>query len=247
MRQQVLTDVQQLQSLLEHHRNRGLPEADLQVIRRGKALQYFSRHYGKVYVDEDRKMEVKEALWGINQLLHEELNTVTDLPPANAEPFTRQFLQLFHGKWEVPQDQMQKYLRGTGMTPGDFEKQGWCRIERKKKVYHLISPLEIARQWVGESLQSMRRDYDQATFLIGACFEKSGINVMDTLHRTPFKPHPALEALLDWFFQEGANEEIRKASKRASNILKRWRTMRSKEDQKSSSLLKEPTKKETSL
>jgi putative DNA methylase len=38
--------------MLEHHQKAGLPEADLQVIRRGKALEYYSRHYGKVLVDD---------------------------------------------------------------------------------------------------------------------------------------------------------------------------------------------------
>ncbi len=46
MRRQVLADVRRLQTLLEHHEREGLSQADLQVIRRGKALEYFSRHYG---------------------------------------------------------------------------------------------------------------------------------------------------------------------------------------------------------
>lgn len=58
--------------LLEHHRRQGLPAADLQVIRRGKALEYFSRHYGQVYVNDERQITVKEALVGINQLIDEE-------------------------------------------------------------------------------------------------------------------------------------------------------------------------------
>ena len=45
MRRQVLQDVRALKSMLEHHQKAGLPEADLQVIRRGKALEYYSRHY----------------------------------------------------------------------------------------------------------------------------------------------------------------------------------------------------------
>ena len=34
-------------------------------------------------------------------------------------------------------------------------------------------------------------------FLIGACFEGSGINASDTLNNPNFRPHPALGALLD--------------------------------------------------
>lgn len=70
----------------------GLPEADLQVIRRGKALEYFAKHYGKVYVDEGKPISVLEALAGINQLLNEEIGGEKDPPPVTAEPFTRQFL-----------------------------------------------------------------------------------------------------------------------------------------------------------
>ena len=78
MRRQVLDDVRSLRDLLEHHQKGGLPDADLQVIRRGKALEYFSRHYGKVFVDEGRPMSVEEALVGINQLLDEETSQVAE-------------------------------------------------------------------------------------------------------------------------------------------------------------------------
>ena len=73
MRRQVIVDVRQLQTLLELHQREGLPEADVKVIRRGKALEYFSRHYGKVYVDVNKPISVQDALVGINQLLDEEL------------------------------------------------------------------------------------------------------------------------------------------------------------------------------
>ena len=222
MRRQVLADVRHLQTLLEHHRREGLPAADLQVIRRGKALEYFSRHYGKVYVDAGKPISVREALVGINQLLDEELGTVADPPPARAEPFTRQFLRLFDGQVAVPRDQIQKFLRGTGSAPADFEDRGWCR--REKKVYHLVQPLEVARRWIGKHRRGMVSDYDQAQFLIGACFDNSGINVTATLGNTNFSPHPALEALLDWFERRGATTEIRNAASRAGSILRHWKT-----------------------
>ncbi len=120
MRRQVLQDVRSLKHLLEHHQKAGLPEADLQVIRRGKALEYYSRHYGKVLVDDGRSMTVLEALVGINQLLEEEAGGVKDPPPVTAEPFTRQFLRLFDGGVSLPRDQMRKFLRGTGIAPSDL-------------------------------------------------------------------------------------------------------------------------------
>lgn len=221
MRRQVLQDVRSLKHMLEHHQKAGLPEADLQVIRRGKALEYYSRHYGKVLVDDGRSMNVLEALVGINQLLDEEMGGVKDPPPVTAEPFTRQFLRLFDGVKELPRDQIQKFLRGTGIAPSDFEERGWCSED--KKAYLLTSPLDIARAWQGKHRRGMTSDYDQAAFFIGACFENSGINAADTLTNDNFKPHPALGSLLEWFATRGATSEIRNASSRAQTILRSWR------------------------
>ena len=72
LRRMILQDVRQLKNFLEQHHNAGLQEADLQVIRRGKALEYYSRHYGKVYVERGREFPVKDALLAINQMLDEE-------------------------------------------------------------------------------------------------------------------------------------------------------------------------------
>ena len=222
MRRQVLADVRQLRTLLEHHEREGLSAADLQVIRRGKALEYFSRHYGKVYVDEDRSMSVEAALLGINQLLDEDLGVLPDPPPANAEPFTRQFLRVFDGRTTMPRDQVQKHLRGTGIAPQDFENRGWCRVE--KKTYHLTPPLTLARAWSDRRQRGRPSDYDQATLLVGACFDHSGINAVDTLNSSNFAPHPALDGLLDWFSRRGGSGEIQKAAGRARRILHDWRT-----------------------
>ena len=220
MRRQVLQDVRRLQEMLEHHQEEGLPEADLQVIRRGKALEYFSRHYGKVYKDEGVPINVLEALVGINQLLDEEAGGVKEPPPHNAEPFTRMFLRLFDGKAELERDQMQKFLRGTGSAPSDFVNRGWCF--EKKKIFYLTPPLEIALAWIGKHRRGMTSDYDQAAFLIGACFEGSGINANETLNNSNFKPHPALSALLTWHKTHGATNQIRNAAAIASSLYRTW-------------------------
>lgn len=220
MRREVLRSVRQLQGILELHEKAGLPKADLQVIKRGKALEYYSRHYGKVYVDEGKPISVKEALVGIFQLLDEENSTNDVLPPVDAEPFTRQFLRIFDGQTELPRDQIQKYLRGTGISPQDFEERGWC--EQRKKVYYLTSPLDIAQAWQGKHRQRITNDYDQAMILIGACFEGSGINANDTLKNPNFRPHQALSALLDWHSQRGATADIRQAAILARRILQTW-------------------------
>lgn len=69
-----------MQSSLEHHQSEGLPKADIQVIKRGKALEYFSRHYGQIYVEEGREFTAKEALGGINQLLDEQSEGKSSTP-----------------------------------------------------------------------------------------------------------------------------------------------------------------------
>jgi hypothetical protein len=204
MRREVLADVRQLQTLLEHHAKEGLPAADLQVIRRGKALEYFSRHYGKVYVDEGRPITVKDALVGINQLIDEDANRVQEPPPVTAEPITRQFLRIFDGKTEIARDQIQKFLRGSGIAPDEFEQRGWC--SEKNKIFIQANPLDFARDWHGRHKRRLTSDLDQALVLIGACFDGSGINASDTLKNENFKPHAALKALLEWKSKRDADD-----------------------------------------
>jgi putative DNA methylase len=220
MRREVLGDVHQLQGLLEHHAKDGLPAADLQVIRRGKALEYYSRHYGKVYVDEGRPITVKDALVGINQLIDEDANRVQEPPPVTAEPITRQFLRIFDSKTEVARDQIQKFMKGSGSTPDEFEERGWC--SEKNKVFTLVNPLDFARDWHGRHKRKLTSDLDQALVLIGACYDGSGINAADTLKNENFKPHAALKALLEWEFKKGATQTIRNAASRALTIYNGW-------------------------
>jgi putative DNA methylase len=220
MRREVLQDVRRLQDLLEHHAREGLPAADLQVIRRGKALEYFSRHYGQVYVNDERPITVTEALVGINQLIDEETGSGKELPPANAEPLTRQFLRIFDGKSEENRDQVQKYLRGTGVAPDEYVTLGWC--EEEDKTFRPVPPLQLAQAWHGRHRRNLVRDYDQAMVLIGACFDNSGINAADTVKNENFQPRPSLKALLDWFAKRGNSQTIRTAAARAFAIYQGW-------------------------
>jgi hypothetical protein len=220
LRRQVLQDVREIKELLEHHQAEGLPEADLQVIRRGKALEYFSRHYGKVYKDQETPMSVLEALLGINQLLDEEAGGVKEPPPHNAEPFTRMLLRLFDGKSELARDQIQKFLRGTGSAPSDFIERGW--VTEQKKVFYLVPPLEIAQSWIGKQRKGLTSDYDQTMFFVGACFENSGINASETLNNPNFLPHPALGGLLTWFKSHGADSATRNAASTAASLYRSW-------------------------
>ncbi|HJW53972.1 MAG TPA: DUF1156 domain-containing protein [Burkholderiaceae bacterium] len=220
MRREVMADVRQLQAMLENHAKEGLPAADIQVIRRGKALEYFSRHYGKVYVDEERTISVKDALVGINQLIDEDADKGKEPPPVNAEPITRQFLRTFGNAIELKRDQLQKFLKGSITTPDEFEQRGWC--SEKSKVFTRVNPLDFAREWSGKHKRRLTSDLDQALVLIGACFDGSGINASDTLKNENFKPHVALKPLLEWLYKNGPDQASRNAASRAVSIYNAW-------------------------
>ncbi len=220
MRREVMADVRQLQAMLENHAKEGLPAADIQVIRRGKALEYFSRHYGRVYVDEGRAISVKDALVGINQLIDEDSDKGKEPPPVNAEPITRQFLRTFGTARELKRDQLQKFLKGSITTPDEFEQRGWCA--EKNKVFTRVNPLDFAREWSGKHRRRLTSDLDQSLVLIGACFDGSGINASDTLKNENFKPHVALKPLLEWLHRNGPDQATRNAASRAVSIYNAW-------------------------
>lgn len=221
LRRQIIDDVRRIETLLSQHQTAGLPDADLKVIRRGKALEYFSRHYGNVYVEQGRAFSIQEALVGINLLLDDSGSTSDrEAPPANAEPYTRQFFRIFYETSQIPRDQMQKFLRGTGIAPSDFTERGWCKEESKH--YNLTEPLDLARNWKGTSRKGMARDFDQTMFLVGACFEGSEIRVADTLESPHFAPHPATSDMLDWLARHGGTTDIKHAAQRARTIYRSW-------------------------
>lgn len=220
MRREVMSDVNQLKSMLENHAKQGLPAADIQVIRRGKALEYFSRHYGKVFVDAGRTISVKDALIGINQLIDEDADKGKEPPPVNAEPLTRLFLRTFGAANEIKRDQLQKFLRGSITTPDEFVQRGWC--SEKSKVFFRTAPLDFARDWSGKHRRRLTSDMDQALVLIGACFDGSGIVAADTLRNENFRPHVALKPLLEWLRNNGPDQATRNAASRAVSIYNAW-------------------------
>ena len=220
LRRQIMQDVRQLQDILTKHQTAGLQEADLQVIRRGKALEYYSKHYGKVYVEKGREFTVLEALLAINQLLDDQADTTAEAPPVLAEAYTRQFFRLFADKTSIPRDQMQKYLRGTGVSPQEFIDRGWC--SEKAKVFTPVGPLDWAQSLRGIRRDAIGRDFDQVMFMVGACFEGSGIKLSDTLDNPNFKPHPATESVLDWLTRHGGTPTIKTAARTALQLYRSW-------------------------
>lgn len=222
LRRQILRDVRQLQNLLEHHQQAGLPEADIEVIKRGKALEYFSRHYGKVYVEEGREFTVKEALAGINEIIQDQSGSDAVRAPDKAEPLTRQFLRIFADNEQIERDQMQKFLRGSGVGPSDFITRGWCKEINRPKAFVWVNALEFAKE--KKSLKNLRRDLDQAIFLVGASYSGSGINVKKEMNDSDFKPHPALGELFNWLGMHGPTSEFKNASYTARQLFNSWST-----------------------
>ncbi|MBR2124995.1 MAG: hypothetical protein IJ934_07570 [Acetobacter sp.] len=224
MRREVMSDVRHLETLLTNHEKEGLSQADSQVIRRGKALEYYSKHYGQVYIDEERVLSVEEALVGINQIIDEDVTDEKNPLPNRIEPHTRLFLRIFKGETEIKRDHMQKLLRGTGVTPQEFIKRGWCTQAKGEKIFAQVDPLEFAKAWHGKHKCKLISDLDQALVLIGACYNNSGMNAKETLTNANFKPHQALGALLGWLSQQSVDPLTQAAAKRASSIYNVWKT-----------------------
>jgi putative DNA methylase len=222
LRKRMTRDIRQLEDILQNHLASGLTESDVQVIRRGKALEYFSRHYGKVYIEEGRPFTLREALMGINQILEDERDQNTESPPADAEVMTRQFLRIFNKTVSVKRNEMQNYLRGTGIAPSDFEEKNWCY--EQTRTFFMVAPLEFAMQWKGKVRRGLSYDLDQTLFFIGASYENSGINIHETLSNPNFSLHPAVVPLLSWFTRNGGSSEIKQAALRALQLCTAWQS-----------------------
>ena len=220
LRRKILQEAAHFEALMEHHRKAGVPDADIALVRRGKALEHFSRHFGKVFLEEGEEMRVVSAIAGIIQVLEQGAGGLVDPPPSNAIPFTWQFCRMFDQRRQLPRDQMQKYLRGTGYSTEEYEQAGL--VYEDEKVFHMVDPKGFAQSWVGRHRLALRGDFEQTMFLIGASFEGSGINVSETLANENFMPHPALAGLLEWFGRRGGDAQIRSAAIRARQLYAAW-------------------------
>lgn len=232
MRRWVKEEVGRLKELLEHSHGKNLPEADLLVIMRGKALEFYSRHYGQVYTGEGQILSVREALLGINLILDDLAEETSQVrSPEAAEPATRLFLRIFTDRTSIPRDELHKTLRGTGIDQGDLEDRGWIRavsttihvVPIEERFQHFTTP--------GRNRKVIKTDLDQAYFLIGAAMKGSGINIDDELNRKTFSLKKSTDALLQWYAERGAKQVIRDAARLALNLVSNWRTSRSKQAQ----------------
>ncbi|MBC7342271.1 MAG: DUF1156 domain-containing protein [Clostridia bacterium] len=227
MRRWVKEETARLKDLLEHSHGKGLSEADLRVVLRGKALEFYSRHYGQVYKGEGQVLTVREALLGINQLLDDLLHGEGDngrrRPPDMAEPATRLFLYIFQGRTSLPRDDLHKMLRGTGVSQDDLEARGWIRSAGT--TVHVVPVAERFRYFTapGRNRKVIKTDLDQAHFLIGAAQPGSGVNVIDELDRHTFQLKKAVDAILEWYAETDLDANIRQAARLALDLIRHWR------------------------
>ena len=221
MRQWVRAELKRLRRLLESYRARDLSDADIRVILRGKALEFYSRHYGQVLTAENEAMSIRDALLGINQLLDEDTGQPGERPPGVVQPLAYQFLRLFGARQTLTRDDVSKSLRGTGIVQRELEQRGWIE-ERGKHVQRvpIRERFELVRK---RPRKEMKTEIDQAHFLIGAAMPGSGVNVEAELTKDTWMVRRSVEAVLDWYAKTAAEPEIQSAAKVAGDLLRRSR------------------------
>lgn len=227
MRRWVKEEVQTLKTLLEQTHGKDLPESDLRVILRGKALEFYSQHYGQVYTGDGQTMSVRDALLGINQLLDDLMQgngeTAKQRPPEAVEPTTRLFLGIFNGRPSLARDELHKMLRGTGVAQDDLTARGWIRVAGTT-VY--VTPISDRLSYFlapGRNRKAIKTDLDQAHFLIGAALPKSGVNVTDELDRGTFRLKRSVDAILEWYARTDPAAQTKAAAALALNLVTHWR------------------------
>jgi hypothetical protein len=227
MRRWVKDETARLKELLEHSHGKELPESDLLVILRGKALEFYSRHYGQVFTGDGQVLGVRDALLGINLLLDDLLAGKDEngkrRPPDAAEPASRLFLRVFQSRRSMARDELHKTLRGTGVSQGDIEARGWIRVVGTQ--VHVIPIPERFQYFTapGRNRKVLKTDLDQAHFLIGAATPGSGVDVSDELNRATFQIKRSVDSILDWYAQTDPDTGIRQAAKLALDLVSHWR------------------------
>lgn len=227
MRRWVKKEAQRLKDMLEISHGQDLLEPDMLVILRGKALEFYSRHYGQVYTGDDDLLGVRDALLGINQLLEDviagEAENGHRRPPDAAEPATRFYLRLFQKDTEMDRDELHKTMRGTGITSDDFESRGWITVAGTT-----VKAIPIPERYAyftapGRNRKVLKTDLDQAHFLIGAALPGSGLDITQELNRNTFALKKSVDVILEWYAQTAVKENIQKAAQLASGLVTHWR------------------------
>ncbi len=228
MRRWVKEEAVHLRDLLEHSHGKDLPESDMLVILRGKALEFYSRHYGQVFTGDGQVLSVGEALLGINQLLEDLIAgdgaDARNRPPEAAEPTSRLYLRIFTEQDSIPRDELHKTLRGTGIAQADLEARGWVRAQGT--TVHSVPIIERFQYFTapGRKRVVLKTDLDQAHFLIGAAMGGSGVNIDRELNSGTWTVKRSVNPVLTWYAEMDPDEDVRYAAKTAAGLVTHWRS-----------------------
>jgi putative DNA methylase len=241
MRRWVKEEALHLKELLEHTHGKELPESDLRVILRGKSLEFYSRHYGKVFTGNSQLLDVQDALLGINQLLDDLLDDSTQKeslrPPDSAYPSSYLYMRLFKNRTEMDRDELHKMLRGYGISQDDLEARGWIHVVGR--TVHAVSISDRFSFFTGRcrNRKVIKTDLDQAHFLIGAALPKSGLKIDVELNNPNFRIEKSVDDILEWYSAVDQDPEIKRASMIARQLVEQWRKRKDRPQGQQSTLL----------
>jgi putative DNA methylase len=226
MRRFVREEATRLKKLIEGTHGSELSESDLKIILIGKALEFYSRHYGQVYTGDATILPVRDALMGINQILEDlkESETIGPRIPDGAQPLTRHYLRLFAAKDTITRDELSKSLRGTGYSPEQFTAMGWVR-----KVGTKIEVLPIAERFnyftaKGRKRSVIQSDLDIAHFLIGAAMPGTKVDIEAELRQKRVIPPLATDEIIAWYETTTQDPAVHMAANTAKTLLANWRS-----------------------
>lgn len=218
MRQWVKAELGRLKLLLAAYKASELSEADIRVILRGKALEFYSRHYGQVFTSDNEPLSIRHALGGIDQLLDEGTGNATGNPPSIVQPAAYQYLRLFTVAPSRKAEEVSKTLFGTAIRQRDFEDRGWVKeANRRVTATPILQRFETIRQ---RPRKEMKTEIDQAHFLIGSALPRSGINLEQELSKDTWMVRRSVDAVLEWYAKMAPESEIREAAELARTILR---------------------------
>ncbi len=218
MRQWVKAELSRLKLLLAAYKASELSDADIRVILRGKALEFYSRHYGQVFTSEGESLPIRIALAGINQLLDEGTGEATGNPPSIVHPVAYQFLRLFTITPSRSADEVGKSLFSTTIRPKDLEARGWVKeANRRVTATSIPQRFESIRQ---RPRKEMKTEIDQAHFLIGGALPNSGVSLDQELSKDTWMVRKSVDAVLEWYAKMAPESNIREAAGLARTILR---------------------------
>lgn len=211
--------------LVQHHTD--LSPDDLRVMLYGKALQFYSEHYGNVYHDGEL-FPVRRALSSIDQLI-DEAEGMSERLPDGLDMMTEVYLSVFRDQQFMSRDDLHKRLRLRPVSIDDLEKAGW--VSESNKIVSIIPISDRFRRFKSLRRDLLKTDLDQAHFLIGAAMSGSNVEIDVEMERESLKLKPSVDSILEWYSRNDREEEVRLAASLALRLMEAWRKRKAAAEQ----------------